>query len=617
MVLRASRVFSRQALQEAWETVLDNDRADGVLSYSGARFEADAEAKLDDLAASLANETWEAGPLSPVEIPKDTGVRQLHIPRITDRIVARAILDAVNPIVDPLLGPGSYAYRPGLGVSEAIREVAMWRDYGFRYVARTDIKDCFPTLPRDLAARRLFDVAHADQWIQNVVTMLLHRPIRGKSRIPPGVPQGCPLSPLLANLVLVTIDEALLNAGFPVVRYADDLAIPTQSIADAEAALALCKKETEALGMELNTDKSAIMSFETGFAFLGEDFNPRYPPVIDRVEQPSRRALYAHQQGGKLALRKGRLKVFSKDETELLDVPQSQVSRLIVFGSTGISAGVRTWAMSNDVDVVMASRSGKYLGTMLSHEDRYRPSRLRAQLEFADSEQALELAKQIVEAKVRKQRVLLQRANRTAQAEETADAIDTMKKLIAMIPQATEVSEVLGAEGACAAAYFPALGALMGNDLTFTTRSRRPPMDVANAALSYLYTILLGECITALHAVGLDPGIGVLHAEDANRPSLALDLMEEFRPLVVDQCVWRMSMRNELGQEHGRNEGNGVLLTKAGRRAVINAFEHRMQQKTSALPEFSGTIRRHLFRQAQRLRAAITGGAEWSGLSWR
>ena len=85
--------------------------------------------------------------------------------------------------------------------------------------------------------------------------------------------------------------------------------------------------------------------------------------------------------------------------------------------------------------------------------------------------------------------------------------------------------------------YWPRLGSLVPEEVAFTVRSKQPPRDVLNAALSFLYTILLGECVTALRATGLDPDMGVLHADHDTRPSLALDLMEEFRPLVVDHVV--------------------------------------------------------------------------------
>ena len=122
-------------------------------------------------------------------------------------------------------------------------------------------------------------------------------------------------------------------------------------------------------------------------------------------------------------------------------------------------------------------------------------------------------------------------------------------------------------------------------------------------------------------ATGLDPAIGFLHTDHDGRPSLALDLVEEFRPLIVDQIVMEALRRRRLRPEHGRRDENrgGVLLTAAGREVIVDAYERRMLQMTrGALPDFAGTLRRHLYRQAQVLAAWVQNlGPGYVGLSWR
>jgi CRISPR-associated protein Cas1 len=278
--------------------------------------------------------------------------------------------------------------------------------------------------------------------------------------------------------------------------------------------------------------------------------------------------------------------------------------------------------MNSQVDVVFVSRRGSYLGQLVSGDSRTRVHRLRAQLAASDDQAScLRLAKAIAEAKVRKQIVLLQRFGRREHTEAVQAAIHGMRQVLLLVPDCTTPDEVRGVEGAAAREYFPALGALFPTELGFTHRSRQPPLDLPNSALSFLYTVLLGECTTALVAAGLDPAVGVFHADHETRPSLALDLMEELRPLVVDQVVLAAARKRELRSEHAWNEEGrpGVLLTKAGREVVLDGFERRMLQTTrGALPGFSGTLRRHVFRQAQRLAAAMARpDMPWTGLSWR
>lgn len=217
--------------------------------------------------------------------------------------------------------------------------------------------------------------------------------------------------------------------------------------------------------------------------------------------------------------------------------------------------------------------------------------------------------------------VLVQRMVRRPHVDAVRVPLGQVRAALESLPGCGSRDALMGVEGAAARAYFAALSHLVPEDLRFAGRSRRPPLDVVNAALSYGYSILLGEVVSALCAAGLDPAIGFLHVAEDNRPSLALDLMEEFRPMVVDQAVISAIRRGELCADHARQdaETGGVLLSKQGRGALVTSYERRMVQMTrSALPGFAGSLRRHLYRQAERLAAYVHDpGSTWSGLSWR
>lgn len=339
------------------------------------------------------------------------------------------------------------------------------------------------------------------------------------------------------------------------------------------------------------------------------------------MPEPDDRVLYIGVRGARLRIAKGRLLVESGEEAPLLDLPSGQVNRVVVFGAVGVTAGVRSWALDRGVDIVLASRRGSFLGVMSGTRTLGHSARIVAQVRMQDDPRRLELGRRIVEAKARKQIVLLQRFGRRASAQTLGEAVRRMRAYVDMLGEAQTPDELLGLEGAVAKEYFAALGGLFPEGLAFETRSRRPPMDLANAALSFLYTVLCGECVTAVRAAGMEPALGVLHTAQEKRPSLALDLLEEFRPLIVDQVVLSAARHRRLLPEHARQESGkpGVLLTKKGREVVLNAYEERMQQFVrGSLPDFAGTLRRHLFRQAQRLAGAITDSErEWTGLSWR
>ena len=407
----ADAAFSVQSLMRSWEEVLAADREDGELSAGVRRFEQNHEQEIGLLNAELAWDSYAPGDLSEVRLYSAEKVRVLHVPTVRDRVVARAILDAVTPRVDPVLGPAAYGYRPGLGVADAVQQVARLRDEGHPWVLRTDVDDCFPSVPVGHATR-LFTALVDDEQLVAVMNALLGRLTRSQRRgrrVVRGLPQGCPLSPILSNLVLADLDSDLMAEGFAVVRYADDIVVATESEADAWEACRVATNSLRRLNMTLGADETEVMSFNEGFTFLGEDFGPRYPPVLQdaRVEEPQRKVLYAGTQGGRVRRQAGRIIIEDAGDRDLLDVPTGAVGRIVCFGSVGVSAGVRTWALANGVDVVFASRRGSYLGSFVSDPSGGRPQRVRAQIAFSDSPEALDLGRRIVEAKLRKQIVLL------------------------------------------------------------------------------------------------------------------------------------------------------------------------------------------------------------------
>lgn len=334
--------FTLPALRCAWERVLKKDAQDGDISDSVERFAEQVQERLEELAEELRAGTYQPSDLTRVVIPKKNGERFLGIPSVRDRIVERAILEHINPAIDPLLGATAFGYRPGLGVADAAQEVVRLREEGYTHVLRTDVHDCFPSLPVALLRRQL-EFLIAEPEILAVVDLLLDRCTRfpGKGRgVIPGLPQGSPLSPLLANLALIPLDEALVDAGFPVVRYADDLVIALEEPGDAPEALRTATKVLKELGMELGAEKTAVASFFEGFAFLGEEFGPRYPPAEGegRIREPDKKILYVAKQGSRIQVRKGRVQVI-QDDHELLSVPVSDISRMVCFGSVGKSSG--------------------------------------------------------------------------------------------------------------------------------------------------------------------------------------------------------------------------------------------------------------------------------------
>lgn len=192
---------------------------------------------------------------------------------------------------------------------------------------------------------------------------------------------------------------------------------------------------------------------------------------------------------------------------------------------------------------------------------------------------------QIVAAKIQNSRQVLLRAARESGTPDAYDplseAAERLSGILGRLRNLDDLDVIRGAEGEAARAYFGVFGYMVRSDrqsFAPSGRSRRPPLDRMNALLSFLYTMLRFECTSALEGVGLDPQVGYLHALRPGRPALALDLMEELRPVMADRLALTLVNRRQLSPEQfERTPGGGVLLNEDGRRSVLVAYQKRKE----------------------------------------
>ncbi|WP_158247706.1 CRISPR-associated endonuclease Cas1 [Actinomyces qiguomingii] len=623
------RISSVETLTAAWETVLARDARDGVLQKQTRAIVGDLDRFLAELSTSLREGTYTPEPYLRLDIPKrEPGqTRVLHVPSIRDRIVERAVLDTIAHTADLLMSTCSFAYRTGIGTDDAIDLLATLRDDGYKYVLRTDVEDYFPNADVEDALCVLSPALRCTRIINLIRVLARPRRAHGERRVRGrGIAQGSCLSPLLANLALADVDTALCDAGYGYARFADDIVVCAPTEDDLLSAYDLLSTGVAAHGLSLNQGKTTMTTFDEGFCYLGVDFSRTRPAVDPHHDIKGRpnpdKVVYVGRDGARLHVTKGRLIVDGADGLPQVSIPRQAVSRIVLTGAVGLSAGARSWALYNDIDVVFLSRRGSYLGQLSGLRDTANARRLLTQAAFAADDGArLPLARAIVRAKLRHQIGVLHRIGRRDRGADIKTTCATIRSLSGDAAYAADTDELMGLEGAASTAYFEALSLLVPEDVSFRGRSRRPPKDLANAAFSYAYAILLAECTGALIAAGLEPSLGVLHASTDKRPSLSLDLMEEFRPLLVDRTVMALLRSRRLRPEHAIDspDGEGVWLGPEGKKALVDGYEATVQRQVKgALPGFAGTWRRHIHHQAQLLGRAITDpDYEWTGAAWR
>lgn len=339
--------------------------------------------------------------------------------------------------------------------------------------------------------------------------------------------------------------------------------------------------------------------------------------LAERTARPARRLLpsgddakplHIAEQGAWVGKSKGRITV-SKERTEIASVRLINVSQLCIHGNVQVSTQLLRELMAEDIPVCFFSYGGWFSGMAHGLPSKHVDLR-RRQVSIA-AQGGLAVARRVVEGKIRNCRTLLMRNAR----DRPGAAITSLKRLAADAAQAATVETLLGIEGVAARLYFGAFTSMLkpdprlpGSVFDLTQRNRRPPKDAINCLLSYGYSMLTKELTVTTWLVGFDPYIGFYHRPRYGRPALALDLAEEFRPLVVDSTVLTLVNNGEMGARDFMVRAGGVSLTGEGRKKVTRAIERRLDDEITH-PRFGYRIsyRRVLEVQARLLGAHLLG----------
>lgn len=296
--------------------------------------------------------------------------------------------------------------------------------------------------------------------------------------------------------------------------------------------------------------------------------------------------LYVTTLDAYLHLDNDTLRVEVERETKLR-VPLHHLSSVVCFGHTGVSAPLMHRLAQDGKALVLLDNNGRFKARL---EGAVSGNVLLRQAQFqrvADPAFTLDMARASVAGKIKNSRLVLQRGAREAKAEDEAQTLtrlaDDLGAALRALPAAADLDSLRGTEGAAARQYFSGLNLLVRPDqrtaFAMDGRTRRPPRDRFNALLSFLYSMWMNDCRSALEAAGLDPQVGFLHALRPGRAALALDLMEEFRPW-ADRLALTLINRGQLGSDDfALREGGAVLLEPQARKAVVVAYQERKKDE--------------------------------------
>ena len=278
------------------------------------------------------------------------------------------------------------------------------------------------------------------------------------------------------------------------------------------------------------------------------------------------------------------VEVIVEDKT-VASIPMITLDSIVCFGNIYVSPFLLEAAPEHNITISFLSETGKFLarvqgpvaGNVLLRKAQYRAS--------DDKEQSARIAKYFIMGKIANQKTVLQRAVRDHKEKvdtgQIRQVIDNLNMSIDKIERETDLDRLRGIEGDAAESYFSVFDQMITSQkdgFKFEGRNRRPPLDNVNSMLSYVYTLLYHDMISALEVVGLDPAVGFMHRDRPGRLSLALDLMEEFRAFFADRLVLSLINRGEVTAGQFEKTASGaVIMNEAVRKTVIGAYQKKKE----------------------------------------
>ncbi len=321
--------------------------------------------------------------------------------------------------------------------------------------------------------------------------------------------------------------------------------------------------------------------------------------------------LYITENGARVSVEGGRFNVKCKDGTDRY-IPKEAVDSIIIFGNVNLTVPCLRECMERGIAVSLFSTTGRYFGRIES-TSHMNAKRLRRQVHMSENENdKLDFSKKIIENKIHNQRVLLTRYARNSSCD-ISNQVSAIKIHEKKIQQCSSIEQIMGYEGNASRQYFAALSSMVAEEFKFKGRSRRPPKDPFNSMISLGYTILLYEIMGEIENRGLSPYIGFMHKDMENHPTLASDLLEEWRAVIVDAAVMSLIQGNEIRPEEFHKDQNtsAVIIDEKGINIFLKKLEKKLQSNMNYLEYLDHPIsfRRAIWWQVSKLIRCIDNGS--------
>jgi CRISPR-associated protein Cas1 len=289
--------------------------------------------------------------------------------------------------------------------------------------------------------------------------------------------------------------------------------------------------------------------------------------------------------------------VVTKGNERIMHIPLIKTERLLIFGNVQLTTQAIDVLLKEGIDVAFLTNNAKLRGRLVATESKNIFQRLAQYERHNDDDFQLDMQRALVRGKLRNGRAVILLYQKNNPAESFADEIATLDQMLDKLDRQITANSLMGCEGTGTATYFRAYGRMFRKELRFETRTKRPPKDPVNALLSLGYTLLTNEVLSLVIAKGLDPYLGFLHEVVYGRPSLALDIVEEFRHPLIDRFTLNL-FNNQLftAEDFQPVENKGVYFTPEAFKNYLRLYEQRMREPLKLSTEETPSTYRELIR---------------------
>lgn len=537
---------------------------------------------------------YESMPAIGFYVAKSNGhYRELARLTAIDTIVQHAALEKLSAVFEEKFSNLSFAYRKGRGTGAALNKYCEFATQ-YRHAAKIDPKSCFNNIDFDILEKALQKFSFTRKSV-DLLMNFARMPIIAEGKLSErskGIIQGAPISGFLCNIYLHELDLKLEEMSVPFIRYADDIAVFSNSSEEINMLFSLvCSYFSEKLHLQVNRSKCCV-SLSEKLTYLGHKFFRDKNDVVSIHAADNDIAAYynwyshnpVNHRNSVDILSDGilRQKDFSavfESETDKSFIPPSVTERINIFSSVILDSKFLECAMKAGIYINVFGKDYSLIGRFVPFAPLKDQRLVFEQLSaYNDESERLKIAKEFDLASTHNLRLNIRYYNKHNPDFIYDKALDIINKLHKKMKSCVDYDELLLTEAKTREAYYSCYDSFIKNkQFAFRSRSRKPPMNEVNALLSFGNVVLYSYIATEIYKSSLDIRIGYLHATNKREESLNLDIAEVFKPLIVDRVVFTLINKKEITPaDFEIAENGGVYLNEDGKRKFLQAFYDKM-----------------------------------------